>query len=241
MKFGKRLQSQIQETLPEWRDKFLSYKQLKKRLKLIAAPDCFTDAAFEASPSPPPLGNNNGDHQSRAASAVDAVDEELRRARSEAGGPAAVLQSTLLHDEQSSKRMKRPLVEQQQQASLQTIQTNCCGKYDVEFPGRGGGVSGLWSSPENEFVRLLNNELRKFNMFFIEKEEEYVIRLQELKDRIERVKRQRGTNYDDPLQSVGDDKVLRVFRDIVTFHGEMVLLENYSSLNYTGVPEHSKH
>jgi SPX domain protein involved in polyphosphate accumulation len=178
MKFGKRLQSQIQETLPEWRDKFLSYKQLKKRLKLIAAPDCFTDAAFDASPSPPPLGNNNGDHQSRGASAVDAVDEELRRARSEAGGPAAVLQSTLLHDEQSSKRMKRPPVEQQQQASLQTIQTNCCGKYDVEFPGRGGGVSGLWSSPENEFVRLLNNELRKFNMFFIEKEEEYVIRLQ---------------------------------------------------------------
>jgi hypothetical protein len=55
------------------------------------------------------------------------------------------------------------------------------------------------------------------------------------------VKRQRGTNYDDPLQSVGDDEVLRVFRDIVTFHGEMVLLENYSSLNYTGVPEHSKH
>ncbi len=90
MKFGKRLQSQIEETLPEWRDKFLSYKQLKKRLKLIAAPDCFTDAAFDASPSPPPLGNNNGDHQSRGASAVDAVDEELRRARSEAGGPAAV-------------------------------------------------------------------------------------------------------------------------------------------------------
>ncbi|CAM6011736.1 unnamed protein product [Sphagnum balticum] len=143
MKFGKRLQSQIQETLPEWRDKFLSYKQLKKRLKLIAAPDCFTDAAFDASPSPPPL--------------------------------------------------------------------------------------------EIEFVRLLNNELRKFNMFFIEKEEEYVIRLQELKDRIERVKKQRGTNYDDPLQSVGDDEVLRVFRDIVTFHGEMVLLENYSSLNYTGL------
>jgi hypothetical protein len=71
-------------------------------------------------------------------------------------------------------------VEQQQQASLQKIQTNCCGKCDVEFPGGGGGggVSGLWSSPEIEFVRLLNNELRKFNMFFIEKEEEYVIRLQ---------------------------------------------------------------
>ncbi|CAM6047546.1 unnamed protein product [Sphagnum compactum] len=127
MKFGKRLQSQIEETLPEWRDKFLSYKQLKKR------------------------------------------------------------------------------------------------------------ASGLWSSSEMEFVGLLNNELRKFNLFFIEKEEEYVIRLQELKERIERVKRQRGANYEDPIRSIGDDEVLRIFRDIVTFHGEMVLLENYSSLNYTGL------
>ena len=36
MKFGKSLSNQIVETLPEWRDKFLSYKDLKKRLKLIA-------------------------------------------------------------------------------------------------------------------------------------------------------------------------------------------------------------
>lgn len=32
MKFGKSLSNQIEETLPEWRDKFLSYKELKKRL-----------------------------------------------------------------------------------------------------------------------------------------------------------------------------------------------------------------
>ncbi len=49
------------------------------------------------------------------------------------------------------------------------------------------------------------------------------------------MKRQRGANYEDPIRSIGDDEVLRIFRDIVTFHGEMVLLENYSSLNYTGV------
>ncbi|ONK60958.1 uncharacterized protein A4U43_C08F24520 [Asparagus officinalis] len=36
MKFGKSLSNQIEETLPEWRDKFLSYKYLKKKLKLIA-------------------------------------------------------------------------------------------------------------------------------------------------------------------------------------------------------------
>jgi SPX domain protein involved in polyphosphate accumulation len=37
MKFGKRLKSQIEESLPEWRDKFISYKDLKKLLRGISA------------------------------------------------------------------------------------------------------------------------------------------------------------------------------------------------------------
>jgi len=35
MKFGKSLSNQIEKTLPQWRDKFLSYKELKKKLKLV--------------------------------------------------------------------------------------------------------------------------------------------------------------------------------------------------------------
>jgi hypothetical protein len=30
------------------------------------------------------------------------------------------------------------------------------------------------------------------------------------------------------------EELLRVHKEIVDFHGEMVLLENYSALNYTG-------
>ena len=37
MKFGKRLKQQIQESLPDWRDKFLAYKDLKKLVKLISS------------------------------------------------------------------------------------------------------------------------------------------------------------------------------------------------------------
>lgn len=44
MKFGKRLKRQIEETLPEWRDKFLSYKELKKLVRQISA----APASFEA-------------------------------------------------------------------------------------------------------------------------------------------------------------------------------------------------
>ena len=45
MKFGKRLQQQIQETLPAWRDNFLSYKELKKLVRLISsAPPLLTES-----------------------------------------------------------------------------------------------------------------------------------------------------------------------------------------------------
>ncbi|KAL6128988.1 hypothetical protein ACLB2K_072341 [Fragaria x ananassa] len=37
MKFGKREKYQMQETLPSWRDKFLSYDHLKKLVRLISS------------------------------------------------------------------------------------------------------------------------------------------------------------------------------------------------------------
>lgn len=49
MKFGKRLKQQIQDSLPEWRDKFLSYKELKKLLRLIstAPPSTLLNGSLE--------------------------------------------------------------------------------------------------------------------------------------------------------------------------------------------------
>ena len=39
MHFMKILRKQVEQTLPEWRSKFLSYKDLKKQLKLICPRD----------------------------------------------------------------------------------------------------------------------------------------------------------------------------------------------------------
>ncbi|XP_051199984.1 SPX domain-containing protein 1 [Lolium perenne] len=144
MKFGKSLSSQIVETLPEWRDKFLSYKDLKKRLKLI--------------------GGTDGD------------ERQAKRARvSEDGDEAAAAAPEMTPE-------------------------------------------------EAEFMRLLEAELDKFNSFFVEKEEEYIIRQKELQDRVAR-----AAGMD------SREELLRVHKEIVDFHGEMVLLENYSALNYTGL------
>lgn len=105
MKFGKSLSNQIDETLPEWRDKFLSYKELKKKLKLIEP------KSGERPNKRPRLDENSGD-------VFDAGDKHL-------------------------------VV----------------------------GDGDCMSREESDFIQLLEDELEKFNTFFVEKEEEYIIRL----------------------------------------------------------------
>ncbi|GAU23168.1 hypothetical protein TSUD_306160 [Trifolium subterraneum] len=68
----------------------------------------------------------------------------------------------------------------------------------------------------NHFLYLLAVEIEKFNTFFVNKEEEYIIKWKLLQDRVDR-----AMDYSDvELMSLG--------REIVDFHGEMVLLMNYS-------------
>ncbi|KAF0935296.1 hypothetical protein E2562_032011 [Oryza meyeriana var. granulata] len=142
MKFGKSLSNQILEMQPEWQDKFLSYKDLKKRLNLIC----------------------------RAGGGI--AGERLSKRRRVGGGTAVT------------------------------------------------AAAGM--TPEQAgFVALLDAELDKFNFFFLEKEEEYVIKQKELRERA--------------VRASSADEVMRVRKEIVDLHGEMVLLENYSALNYTGL------
>ncbi|CAL9236995.1 unnamed protein product [Arabidopsis halleri] len=121
MKFGKRIKEQIQESLPEWRDKFLRYKELKN---LISSP-----------------------------------------------APA-----------------------------------------------------------ESIFVGLLNTEIDKFNAFFVEQEEDFIIHHKELQSRIQRLVVKCGHN-----DEMFREEISEIRKDIVNFHGEMVLLVNYSNINYTGL------
>ncbi|CAN6445764.1 unnamed protein product [Victoria cruziana] len=148
MKFGKRLKRQIEETLPEWRDKFVSYKDLKKRVRLISA--TFEEEA-------------NGD------------------------GPAS-----------------------------------------------SGCASRRVSADEEEFIFLLNSEIEKFNAFFLEQEEEFVIRQKELQERIQNLMATLGPSGSRMSESQYKEEIGKLRKEMVNFHGEMVLLENYSSLNYTG-------
>ncbi|PIA42462.1 hypothetical protein AQUCO_02000125v1 [Aquilegia coerulea] len=142
MKFGKSLSNQIEGTFPEWRDKFLSYKELKKTLKLVE----------------PKCDDNNGGLCKR----IKLIDNDV------------------------------------------------------------GSKVGVISSEEIDFIMLLEAEVEKFNGFFEEKEEEYIIRLKELQDSVAMAKE-------------SNEELIKIRREIVDFHGEMVLLENYSAFNYTGL------
>ncbi|CAN0877584.1 SPX domain-containing protein 1 [Linum grandiflorum] len=138
MKFWKSLSILIEDTLPEWRDKFLSYKDLKKQLKLIYPKDG----------DKPPI-----------------------------------------------KRLK----------------LDCNGR-----------DSGDVTKEVIDFVRLLEDEMEKLNSFIVEKEEDSVIKWKELQDGVAEAKDSK-------------EELMRIGREIVDLHGEMILLENYSALNYTGL------
>ncbi|KAJ6866865.1 SPX domain-containing protein 4 [Populus alba x Populus x berolinensis] len=162
MKFGKEFKTHLEETLPEWRDKFLCYKPLKKLLKqlppTVDSLNLDRPVNFQLHPHPPPLtgdvhGNTN-----------------------------------------------RPLVDLQE-----------------------------W------FVRILNEELDKFNDFYVDKEEDFVIRLQELKERIENLKENSSKDGVFTSESEFSEEMMDIRKDLVTIHGEMVLLKNYSSLNFAGL------
>ncbi|CAI8584322.1 unnamed protein product [Vicia faba] len=140
MKFGKRLKQQVQDTLPEWRDKFLSYKELKKLLRLLST------------------------------------------------APSSLLNGSV---------------------------------------GYGKG--------EAEFMYLLNNEIDKFNGFFMEQEEDFIIRHKEVQQRIKRVVDLWGPNGTQASEEDYKEEMEKIRKAIVDFHGEMVLLVNYSNINYTGL------
>lgn len=115
MKFGKEFKTHLEETLPEWRDKFLCYKPLKKLLKHLPSTTTIPDSLL----LDPNFYNNNN------------INDIRFEHRLPVNGDA----------DHAAER--RPSMELQD-----------------------------W------FIRVLNEELDKFNDFYVDKEEEFVIRLQ---------------------------------------------------------------
>ncbi|KAL0311782.1 UNVERIFIED_CONTAM: SPX domain-containing protein 2 [Sesamum radiatum] len=152
MKFWKILSRLLDEMFPDWQDKFISYKHLKKQLNLIL--------------------------------------------------PLSEPSENLVHDG-SNKPDKRER------------------ESDDGADGRDKGKEVMVRAMD-DFVKLLKVEINKFNGFFMDQEEDYIIRLKFLKDEVAEAKDSR-------------EELMEVGRKLVDFHGEMILLQNYSLLNYIGL------
>ncbi|GLU11051.1 hypothetical protein SLE2022_278230 [Rubroshorea leprosula] len=163
MKFGKEFKTHLEETLPEWRDKFLCYKPLKKLLKNLPS-----------NPTPDPRPH--------------------------------------FADTTNTSAAVYPLPHQQDH-----------------------GGSHLRIPLQDWFVKILNEELEKFNDFYVDKEEDFVIRFQELKERIQQVKETSGRGGVFTSESEFSEEMMDMRKDLVIIHGEMVLLKNYSALNFAGL------
>lgn len=60
------------------------------------------------------------------------------------------------------------------------------------------------------------------------------LKIQELQQRIQRVIDKCGPKGNLPSEADYKEEMAKIRKDIVDFHGEMVLLVNYSNVNYTG-------
>ncbi|KAI4352545.1 hypothetical protein L6164_006784 [Bauhinia variegata] len=165
MKFGKELRTYLEQTIPEWRDKFLGYKSLKKQL-----------------------------------------NQQV--------GPGTAVQGGLL---------------QRQIDDEPNFLMDVDGQQDRPEPA---GQPPL--DLEEWFIGILIEELEKLNDFYVNKEEEFVIRFQELK-RIVPLKEKSSKDNTFASESEFSQEMMDILKDLVTIHGQMVLLKNYSSLNFVGL------
>jgi len=96
-------------------------------------------------------------------------------------------------------------------------------------------IRSLHTQPEEEkraFFARLSAEIEKINDFYLEKEEELVIRSQSLEDKIQEVLRI-SDSIDDSSNSIAT--TLHLKKDVVTLLTDLVTLEEYSSANATGL------
>lgn len=90
--------------------------------------------------------------------------------------------------------------------------------------GDSGIAEDTSTAEEAGFVDILNEDMKKFNQFFMDKEEDAIIKLQALTEEVSRLK-----------TSSDVSRLQRVQAELINFHGEMVLLLHWSILNFSAV------
>lgn len=88
---------------------------------------------------------------------------------------------------------------------------------------------------QKDFVNVLNDELDKFNEFYIDKEEDAVIRCKTFEDTVKDLCEEDDTASEAGAAGRGSGDHMLLQSELVEFHGEIVLILNWSMLNYTAL------
>ncbi|KAF7147983.1 hypothetical protein RHSIM_Rhsim03G0248200 [Rhododendron simsii] len=248
MKFGKSLSNQIEETLPEWRDKFLSYKDLKKRLKLIEP------KAGENRAKRPRLGDctDGGGGAEEETGAAEMTKEEsdfieLLEAEIEKFNGFFVEKEEeyiirLKYGLEGCRYMESSLRDLRSEDYSDDLRSVGLSRSRAQV-ARGrrriverslelmGSSEGLDPSPGSHWgpatcLQPVSQGTSTYKDTYIIVRSSDVtfscwVGLQDLQDRVAKAK--------------DSSEEINIRKEIVDFHGEMVLLENYSALNYTGL------
>jgi SPX domain protein involved in polyphosphate accumulation len=102
---------------------------------------------------------------------------------------------------------------------------------ELKEEGDDVGMRGV----EKEFIRVLYDDVDRINSYFMEVEEDCVIKLQCLRDSYEEEcpkKKKQGMSEEEWLSSPEMRKIRSQFIDL---HGELVLLLHWSIVNYAGI------
>lgn len=154
--------------------------------------------------------------------------EKEASSKPDGGGPSQKRQKVVIREEEP---LDEELPHGTEREFLKYKQMKKLLKKAAEKKEEGDDV-GMRSS-EQEFIRILHDDVDRINSYFMEVEEDCVIQLQCLRDSYEKECRHaRGKDQGAWLSS---PEMRRIRSQFIDLHGELVLLLHWSIVNYAGI------
>lgn len=246
MKFGKRLRQLVQESDEEWRPNFMDYKVLKK--SIISRDINPNDLSATNSNSDESYSENNDNDNFQQQQQQEQQQHHMDTTVHEQSLPPNPVADTSLtegkinnvnnlthHDTMLCQRQhhhNRPHRRRKQQDSTAMQDSDDDEDKDLaivvdhidDMPAHKRAVLEA-ERLHTKFFRLFRREVDKVNEFFLEKQEDFIIEHRRLVMRVAQLD-------EILLVSRRDINVLR--SRLTNFHGELVVLEKFSTVNYTG-------
>lgn len=229
MKFGKELRETVDQSYEEWRPMFMSYKTLKKRIKQACQTN--TSQQFSNQPSSSSLENSNN-HSPLVSSSPLCYNEHSSQQLPPPNtpitstSPSSLPKSMSIHSHYCHTcNDNHPQVSQHTSCRrVKTISEISLHNDNIPSTKNFSAVA----KAETEYAHFFNTfraQVDKVNDFFLDKQEDYIIQCDRLRQLVNEFMR---PSFATRAQTI------RLKQRLTDFHAHLILLENFSTVNYTG-------